>query len=422
MATDSTELTFVRCPACRSLVPAVSTRCRMCGATLDASLGSESTQPPASGRVRQKTMTTSGPGDLAEQVSRVREEMHEEPEAYESAAEEPMAASASAAEPAGIDPLGGYIDEDAEHQADSAVADIESEEIPEDVDETFTDEVEDEVIPEVEEIQHEAAPEMVEEPEPVAVIPSAEQSLEKAKEVLSTMGAPEPKREEPKPRVVVEQGKGRTKGGLSFGAKGGEPSQRRFDVPKEEPKPKAAAPVVETRKEEPKREEPRKPERREERPKAPVRETRAPREELEEVIETPVRERAPAPTATRREPVKHSEELGRLFGWLVNYSEPNGTSIELREGRFFVTSTPLRPTDLVLDDKTISTPHAMFTIGLDTGIVIQDLKSDRGVFVREREASTYRREYDNAELQHGDWLRFGDLEFLVSIIAHVGVK
>ena len=30
----SDELTFVRCPSCRSLVPAVSTRCRMCGAPL----------------------------------------------------------------------------------------------------------------------------------------------------------------------------------------------------------------------------------------------------------------------------------------------------------------------------------------------------------------------------------------------------
>ena len=41
MATDSTELTFVRCPSCRSLVPAVSTRCRMCGATLDATAADE---------------------------------------------------------------------------------------------------------------------------------------------------------------------------------------------------------------------------------------------------------------------------------------------------------------------------------------------------------------------------------------------
>ena len=42
---DSTELTFVRCPNCRSLVPAVSTRCRMCGAPLD--LGDETSDEEA---------------------------------------------------------------------------------------------------------------------------------------------------------------------------------------------------------------------------------------------------------------------------------------------------------------------------------------------------------------------------------------
>ena len=31
MSSEDTELTFVRCPSCRSLVPAVATRCRMCG-------------------------------------------------------------------------------------------------------------------------------------------------------------------------------------------------------------------------------------------------------------------------------------------------------------------------------------------------------------------------------------------------------
>ena len=58
MSADSTELTFVRCPSCRSLVPAVSTRCRMCGATIDAQ-GKET--PPeesaAPRRARQHTIT-----------------------------------------------------------------------------------------------------------------------------------------------------------------------------------------------------------------------------------------------------------------------------------------------------------------------------------------------------------------------------
>lgn len=31
MSTEEAELTFIRCPSCRSLVPAVASRCRMCG-------------------------------------------------------------------------------------------------------------------------------------------------------------------------------------------------------------------------------------------------------------------------------------------------------------------------------------------------------------------------------------------------------
>ena len=35
MTTEETELTFVRCPNCRSLIPAIATRCRMCGTQFD---------------------------------------------------------------------------------------------------------------------------------------------------------------------------------------------------------------------------------------------------------------------------------------------------------------------------------------------------------------------------------------------------
>ena len=35
MSANGTEISFIRCPSCRSLVPALSTRCRMCGSVLD---------------------------------------------------------------------------------------------------------------------------------------------------------------------------------------------------------------------------------------------------------------------------------------------------------------------------------------------------------------------------------------------------
>lgn len=130
-----------------------------------------------------------------------------------------------------------------------------------------------------------------------------------------------------------------------------------------------------------------------------------------------------ASRARNFEPVRSDATLGgRLFGWLVSYANPDGDAIELREGKFFVTRSSLKETDLILDDESVSTPHSMVAIGSDLGIQIQDLMSERGVFVRRRNGDTYHREYDRVELQHGDWVRFGDVEFLVSLIAHVGEK
>jgi hypothetical protein len=106
----------------------------------------------------------------------------------------------------------------------------------------------------------------------------------------------------------------------------------------------------------------------------------------------------------------------------VSYSDPDGNATELREGKFFVTASSLKQSDLIIEDSSISTPHALISVSVEGGMQVQDLMSDRGVFVRRRGDDTYRREADVARVEHGDWLRFGDVEFLVSLIAHVGVK
>ena len=62
MTTEETELTFVRCPSCRSLVPAVATRCRMCGHSFteenETSSPEQSSEKKRS-RVRQRTISVS---------------------------------------------------------------------------------------------------------------------------------------------------------------------------------------------------------------------------------------------------------------------------------------------------------------------------------------------------------------------------
>jgi predicted component of type VI protein secretion system len=64
----------------------------------------------------------------------------------------------------------------------------------------------------------------------------------------------------------------------------------------------------------------------------------------------------------------------------------------------------------------------MLMMSVENGFFIQDLISERGVWVRKKGDDTYHREDNSVQLSHGDWLRLGDLEFVVSLVAYVGVK
>src|SRR5690349_6204862 len=73
MTTEETELTFVRCPNCRSLIPAIATRCRMCGAQFEKKPdGDAPAADPSAGkgqsRVRQRTISATP--DEVEQIKR----------------------------------------------------------------------------------------------------------------------------------------------------------------------------------------------------------------------------------------------------------------------------------------------------------------------------------------------------------------
>ena len=68
MTTEETEITFIRCPSCRSLVPSVATRCRMCGHQFQKADGAAAQPVDDSrekrSRIRQRTISvTRGEGD-----------------------------------------------------------------------------------------------------------------------------------------------------------------------------------------------------------------------------------------------------------------------------------------------------------------------------------------------------------------------
>lgn len=386
MSTDSTELTFVRCPSCRSLVPASQTRCKMCGASLDA-LGKTAegdVQPPKSGRVKQRTMSQSK-SELSSAAEQLREQAVVTPQPEAEPKERHEAPPQSSAEPEPVaarrglpadDPLSAYIEE-----VDAESAGFE---------------------------ELEEAPASAKDLKPAGMNGQPSTKAESKEE--APFADEQPMEEEPKPRVIAES-RGRREGGLSFG--GGKPQ---FTARTVEQPVKAAAPERENWKDvgaEPERSARAVPE---ERPRARDKSQPPPQREQREPGQRS------AQTPSRAERIKPAEESsGRLFGWLVTYSSPEGEATELREGKFFVSGRRLKPSDFVIEDASVSTPHAMVTIGLESGFLVQDLMSDRGVFVRRRDADAYQRE-DTTELKHGDWVRFGDIEYLVSLIAHVGVK
>lgn len=342
---DSAELSFVRCPACRSLVPAASNRCRMCGSSLEGLAQSEPKEEPKNGRVRQHT-SVDDPG-VSEAIEKVRTESHEapKPEAPAVVAAPTPEASASVSE-SEEDPLKAYLEdfEDDEDDEDDDLEDLLTDDSDDEDDETAK-----------------AAPE------------------------------PEVKPEPEQPKVVVEQGSHRKSGGLSFGSKG-ESSQPAAKAKPEKSETKQTAPAKPAPQEATQKQTAK--------PQAPV----APKQQ---------------PATKRRDPneqINESATTGQLFGWFVSFASPEGASLELREGRFFITNTSVRRGDLVLHDDSVSSPHALVTIGSRTGLTVQDLMSEVGLFIKKAGDNTFYQERETAELAHGDSVRFGNVEFLVCLI------
>lgn len=416
MSTDSTELTFVRCPSCRSLVPAISTRCRMCGASLDSSGKPEDQEAESrkQSRVRQRTMSQPR-SELTSAAGQIRQEHVEDPVDAVSAAPE--------SEVAADDPLGSFIQEVEENGNGGAPeAGVSHEQGQADYDDFSEDSPEEQ--------GHSA---------PLETVPPREP------ERYDTLGGDEDAPPAARPRVVVESGSRKMgKGGLSFGKsreeKSGLVERDLADGAVQQPaeaqnwktvdRPGGRPGAAERQPSDHRRggasgdrfRVPEREARENVRPATQPESRQREHEAREERGSQPAARRPVEPQERRAEETRQAEAVkGRLFGWLVSYSNPDGTAIELREGRFFVSRNSLKQTDLIVDDPSVSTPHALINVGLDGKFQMQDLMSDRGVFLRRRGGDTYQRE-DSMEVQHGDWIRFGDVEFLVCLIAHVGAK
>lgn len=112
-----------------------------------------------------------------------------------------------------------------------------------------------------------------------------------------------------------------------------------------------------------------------------------------------------------------AQEEGTLLGWFVNYEQDSrGVGGELRTGRFFIGRQRLRKNDMVIPDSAISTPHCLIAASRAEGLKIQDLMSEQGTFIKRRGKDSFVQVRDVVTVEHGDSLRFGGYEVLVCLV------
>jgi hypothetical protein len=440
MSSETTELTFVRCPSCRSLVPATATRCRICNNPLEGGgKAEESDASKAASRIRQRTISAS-----ADEVASALSEMNGDsmPEPAAPAPPTPAAQPAPAARPPAppaedeidFDPLGAYLQEleeaeelglsetpapkDAPLGASAPSAAEEAEELdPFDLD--IFGEPDDEPTsapvapaPVQERAEEPVRPAVVAPPQPTVQADASREPVRAPERVESPRSK---EQQEPRrPFGMPAQG-GRSAAAPEAGRAERQVEHRpqeqrqRDDRGQDQRRPKDSPPPRPNNQHN--QQQPKRDARGEQRHDA----QRGNKSGQDYRPETQgggrPSERGPggAPRPAKINP-------GRLFGWLVSYENPDGRAIELREGKFFVTGNSIKATDLVIEDASISTPHALMSVSGEGGFKVQDLMSERGLFVRSREGGQYRREEGTVEIKHGDWLRFGDVEFLVTIV------
>lgn len=418
MASESNELTFVRCPSCRSLVPASASRCRICNNPLEASGGGAGGDASkGGGRVRQRTMSAT-----PEQLLGVEGTAADSPPPPPPAP--PVQAATGAPESAeDFDPLGAFL-EDFEEPASTPPPPVASKPAEPDPLDLFGDEDleplpvaadatghanHDELDPLGALMDEELIPEPAAPPQPeppVQAPPVVERVVEKVVEPpppppkRETAPPPPPPKSAPPPQQ--QRGNQNNQSNQRHSHPGGNQDARSNK---------------ESKQNEGSGHERRDGHRHEKRADDGRKGSHShPQPQHGGKHQERHGDRGHDRAHAQGGPKMGKVRPGRLFGWLVSFESPDGRAIELREGKFFVTGTSIRGTDLVVEDPSISTPHALMSVSGDGGLMIQDLMSDRGVFRRSGERGQYIREDGVFTLEHGDWVRFGDVEFLVTVV------
>ena len=113
----------------------------------------------------------------------------------------------------------------------------------------------------------------------------------------------------------------------------------------------------------------------------------------------------------------------RLIGWLVSYAlDSQGKAFELRSGRYLISRKGLEAeSTITLDGQDISSPHLAMHASQKHVLMVQDIFSETGSFLRKASGGEEAKITGPVKLEHGDWLRIGGTtRFQVCLIDGTG--
>lgn len=115
-------------------------------------------------------------------------------------------------------------------------------------------------------------------------------------------------------------------------------------------------------------------------------------------------------TRRRRKQGANSSRAQRLIGWLVSYQDNEmGESHEIRTGRTLISSkNGLDGKVIELQESSIAAPHSAMSARSNHQLVLQDIFSESGTYLRRGNGKKEVQVNEPVELEHGDWIRIGE--------------
>jgi len=113
------------------------------------------------------------------------------------------------------------------------------------------------------------------------------------------------------------------------------------------------------------------------------------------------------------------QRLSRLVGWLVSYGlDDRGAAYEIRAGRLLISSAAASDVrTIAISERSVSSPHLAVSASTKHQVLIQDIFSEHGTFIRKAGSEREERITGPTSLDHGDWLRIGEkMRFQVCLI------